>query len=310
MEVAGAFGMNMALKNAGHQEKLVDMPLCEAIIVHTGVGTALSGMRPMVEIQFGGFAALGFNALVNNAAMLRWRWGADCPMTIRVPLGAQTRSGPFHANMIESWFANDPGLVVLAPGTPQDAYDLLIEAAHLDDPVLFLEHIGLYGLRGGKTGWGQNINQKVDTKSVHSSVEKGERHSIGKASIIREGDDVTLVTWGAMVHIAAEASEELSKHGIDVEIIDLRTLLPFDAESCIASVQKTGRLVVLQEGQWHGGLGHTIQSRILESTFYQLEAQPVVVGAIDTPVPFSPPLENYTIPSVDHVTQVVQKLMQ
>ena len=107
MEVAGAFGMNMALKNAGHQDKLVDMPLCEAIIVHTGVGAALSGMRPMVEIQFGGFAALGYNALVNNAAMLRWRWGADCPMTVRIPLGARTRSGLFHANMIESWFAND-----------------------------------------------------------------------------------------------------------------------------------------------------------------------------------------------------------
>ena len=310
MEVAGAFGMNMALKNAGHQEKLVDMPLCEAIIVHTGVGAALSGMRPMVEIQFGGFAALGFNALINNAAMLRWRWGADCPMTIRVPLGARTRSGPFHANMIESWFANDPGLVVLAPGTPQDAYDLLVEAAHLDDPVLFLEHIGLYGLRGGKTGWGQNINQKVDTSSVHTSIEQGKRHSIGKASIVREGEDVTIVTWGAMVHIAAEAASKLSENGIDVEIVDLRTLLPFDAESCIASVQKTGRLVVLQEGQWHGGLGHTIQSRILESTFYQLETQPVVIGAIDTPVPFSPPLENHTIPSVEHVTNVIQKLMQ
>ncbi|MGB0174072.1 MAG: alpha-ketoacid dehydrogenase subunit beta, partial [Candidatus Poseidoniaceae archaeon] len=310
MEVAGAFGMNMALKNAGHQEKLVDMPLCEAIIVHTGVGAALSGMRPMVEIQFGGFAALGFNALINNAAMLRWRWGADCPMTIRVPLGARTRSGPFHANMIESWFANDPGLVVLAPGTPQDAYDLLVEAAHLDDPVLFLEHIGLYGLRGGKTGWGQNINQKVDTSSVHASIEQGKRHSIGKASIVREGEDVTIVTWGAMVHIAAEAASKLSENGIDVEIVDLRTLLPFDAESCIASVQKTGRLIVLQEGQWHGGLGHTIQSRILESTFYQLETQPVVIGAIDTPVPFSPPLENHTIPSVEHVTNVIQKLMQ
>jgi pyruvate/2-oxoglutarate/acetoin dehydrogenase E1 component len=310
MEVAGAFGMNMALKNAGHQEKLVDMPLCEAIIVHTGVGAALSGMRPMVEIQFGGFAALGFNALINNAAMLRWRWGADCPMTIRVPLGARTRSGPFHANMIESWFANDPGLVVLAPGTPQDAYDLLVEAAHLDDPVLFLEHIGLYGLRGGKTGWGQNINQNVDTSSVHTSIEQGKRHSIGKASIVREGEDVTIVTWGAMVHIAVEAASKLSENGIDVEIVDLRTLLPFDAESCIASVQKTGRLVVLQEGQWHGGLGHTIQSRILESTFYQLETQPVVIGAIDTPVPFSPPLENHTIPSVEHVTSVIQKLMQ
>ena len=153
MEVAGAFGMNMALKNAGHTDKLIDMPLCEAVIVHTGVGAALSGMKPMVEIQFGGFAALGFNALVNNAAMLRWRWGADCPMTVRIPLGARTRSGPFHANMIESWFANDPGLVVLAPGTPQDAYDLLMEGAQLPDPVLMLEHIGLYGLRGGKTGW-------------------------------------------------------------------------------------------------------------------------------------------------------------
>ena len=115
MEVAGAFGMNIALKNSGHDDKLVDMPLCEAAIAYTGTGAALSGMRPMVEIQFGGFAALGFNALVNNAAMLRWRWGADCPMTIRIPLGAKTRSGPFHANMIESWFANDPGIIVLAP---------------------------------------------------------------------------------------------------------------------------------------------------------------------------------------------------
>ena len=186
----------------------------------------------------------------------------------------------------------------------------MVEAAHLDDPVLFLEHIGLYGLRGGKTGWGQNINQKVDTSSVHTSIEQGKRHSIGKASIVREGEDVTIVTWGAMVHIAAEAASNLSENGIDVEIVDLRTLLPFDAESCIASVQKTGRLVVLQEGQWHGGLGHTIQSRILESTFYQLETQPVVIGAIDTPVPFSPPLENHTIPSLEHVTNVIEKLMQ
>jgi pyruvate/2-oxoglutarate/acetoin dehydrogenase E1 component len=309
MEVAGAFGMNMALKNAGHQGKLVDMPLCEAMIVHTGVGAALSGMRPMVEIQFGGFAALGFNALVNNAAMLRWRWGADCPMTVRIPLGARTRSGPFHANMIESWFANDPGFIVLAPGTPQAAYELLVEAAHLDDPVLFLEHIGLYGLRGGLTGWGQNINQKVDTTSVHESIENGERHSIGKASVIREGTDATLVTWGAMVHIAKQVAELLAPEGVELEIIDLRTIIPFDKETCIASVQKTGRLIVLQEGQWHGGLGHTIQSQILESTFYQLEAQPVVIGALDTPVPFSPPLENHTIPSIEHVIKVIQSLM-
>ena len=310
MEVAGAFGMNMALKNAGHEAKLVDMPLCEAVIVHTGVGAALSGMKPMVEIQFGGFAALGFNALVNNASMLRWRWGADCPMTVRIPLGARTRSGPFHANMIESWFANDPGLVVLAPGTPQDAYDLLVEGANLPDPVLMLEHIGLYGLRGGLTGWGMNINQKVDTETVLQHVRQGKRYKLGKAEVIRGGSDITLVTWGAMVHVALQAAEKLAEQGTEVEIIDLRTLLPFDAETCIASVQRTGRLVVLQEGQWCGGLGHTVQSRILEECFYQLESAPTVIGALDTPVPFSPPLENHTVPSLEHVIEVLSASVQ
>ena len=306
MEVAGAFGMNIALKNAGHDDKLIDMPLCEAIIVHTGIGAALSGMRPMVEIQFGGFAALGFNALINNAAMLRWRWGADCPMTIRIPLGAKTRSGPFHANMIESWFANDPGIIVLAPATPQDAYDLLIEAAEIPDPVIMLEHIGLYGLRGGLTGWGQNINQKVDTKSVTTAIEAKENYKIGKASVVRGGRDISLITWGAMLHIAQQAADILSEEGIEIEIIDLRTIIPFDAQTCIDSVMRTGRLVILQEGQWSGGLGHTIQSRILESCFYSLESAPCVIGALDTPVPFSPPLENHTLPSLEHVIDILK----
>lgn len=306
MEVAGAFGMNIALKNAGHDEKLIDMPLCEAIIVHTGIGAALSGMRPMVEIQFGGFAALGFNALINNAAMLRWRWGADCPMTIRIPLGAKTRSGPFHANMIESWFANDPGIIVLAPATPQDAYDLLVEAAEIPDPVIMLEHIGLYGLRGGLTGWGQNINQKVDTTSVATAIEAKERYKVGKASVVRGGRDITLITWGAMLHIAQQAADILSEQGIEIEIIDLRTIIPFDAQTCIDSVMRTGRLVILQEGQWSGGLGHTIQSRILESCFYSLESAPCVIGALDTPVPFSPPLENHTLPSLEHVIDILK----
>ena len=306
MEVAGAFGMNIALKNAGHSDKLVDMPLCEAIIVHTGTGAALSGMRPMVEIQFGGFAALGFNALINNAAMLRWRWGADCPMTIRIPLGAKTRSGPFHANMIESWFANDPGIIVLAPGTPQDAYDLLVEAAEIKDPVILLEHIGLYGLRGGLTGWGQNINQKVDTNSVNEAIAQNQSYKIGKAEVVRGGRDVSLVTWGAMLHIAKQSAEILANEGVEVEIVDLRTIIPFDAQTCVDSVMRTGRLVILQEGQWSGGLGHTVQSRILESCFYALESAPCVIGALDTPVPFSPPLENHTIPSVEHVVDILR----
>jgi 2-oxoisovalerate dehydrogenase E1 component len=304
MEIAGAFGMNIALKNAGHGDKLLDMPLCEAIIIHSATGAALAGMRPIAELQFGGFAALAHNALINNAAMLKWRWGAEIPLTIRVALGGKTRSGPFHANMIESWYANDPGLVVLTPATPQDAYDLLLEAAELDGPVLFLEHIGLYGLRGGLTGWGMNINQKVDVDSVKIAISEGKHHRLGKAKVIRGGSDLTVVTWGAMLHLAKQAADELAKEEIELEIIDLGTLIPFDAQTCIDSVKRSGRLLVLQEGQWAGGIGHTIQSRILEETFYLLEAAPVVIGALDIPVPFSPPLEDHSIPSLSHIIEM------
>ena len=310
MEVAGAFGMNIPLKANGHQEKLLDMPLSEAAIIHSATGAALAGMRPIAEIQFGGFAALAHNALINNAAMLRWRWGADVPLTVRIPLGAKTRSGPFHANMIESWYANDPGLIVVAPSCPQDAYDILLEAASIDGPVVFLEHIGLYGLRGGLTGWGQNINQIVDTESVSNSIESGEIYKLGKAEVIRGGNDVTLVTWGAMVHIGLAASLELAKEGIEVELIDLRTLIPFDAQTCISSVTRTGRLVILQEGQWFGGIAHSMQSRILEEAFFALETTPLVIGALDTPVPFAPPLEDHTVPSLEHVIKALRQVAQ
>ena len=309
MEIAGAFGMNIPLKNAGHSNKLLDMPLSEAIIIHAATGAALSGMRPMAEIQFGGFAALGFNALVNNAAMLRWRWGAKVPLTVRIPLGGKTRSGPFHANMIESWFSNDPGLIVIAPSTPQDAYDLLIEAAALDDPVVFLEHIGLYGLRGGKTGWGDGINQIVDTKSINLAIEKNERYSIGKAKLIRGGHNLTIVTWGSMTHLCLKASEIMSNNGIEIEIIDLRTLVPFDAKTCVESVSRTGRLLVVQEGQWTGGFGHTVLSRIIEECFWKLESPPIVLGALDTPVPFSPPLENHTLVDVENIVNAIKKIL-
>ena len=310
MEIAGAFGMNIPLKNKGHENKLLDMPLSEAIIIHSATGAALGGLRPIAEIQFGGFAALGFNALVNNTAMLRWRWGAKVPLTVRIPLGGKTRSGPFHANMIESWFINDPGLIIVAPSTPQDAYDLLVESATMDDPVVYLEHIGLYGLRGGKTGWGDSINQIVNTTEVEKYIDSNERYKIGKASIIRGGSDLTLVTWGSMVHVAIKAAEEVAIDGIQVEIIDLRTLVPFDADTLVESVAKTGRLITLQESQWSGGLGHTIQSRILEDCFWLLETTPIVLGALDTPVPFSPPLEDHTLVSKEYVINAIKTLME
>jgi len=302
MEVAGAFGMNLGLRAKGHQSKLLDMPLSEAIIIHSATGAALGGMRPMAEIQFGGFASLAMNPLINNAAQLRWRWGAEVPLTVRIPLGAKTRSGPFHANMIEAWLANDPGLVIVCPSNPQDAYDILIESHHLPDPVVYLEHIGLYGLRGGMTGWGQSINQEVDTEAVQRKLSEG-KNSIGEARVIRGGKDITIVTWGAMVHVALDAAEKSASMGIEVEVIDLRTLVPFDSETCINSVLRTGRLIVLQESQWTGGFGHTISSRIVEESFWRMECPPVVIGALDTPVPFSPTLEDHTIPSSEVVAR-------
>ena len=306
MEIAGAFGMNLGLKAKGHQSKLLDMPLSEAIIIHSATGAALGGMRPLAEIQFGGFAALAMNPLVNNAAQLRWRWGAEVPMTVRIPLGAKTRSGPFHANMIESWLTNDPGLIIVTPSNPQDAYDLLIESHHLPDPVVYLEHIGLYGLRGGITGWGKSINQIVDTEAVMNRLDNGDS-SIGKARVVRGGEDLTIVTWGAMVHVALDAAENVSNRGFEVEVVDLRTLVPFDSGTCINSVLKTGRLIVLQESQWTGGFGHTVSSRIIEEAFWRLETPPVVIGALDTPVPFSPTLEDHTIPSIEVVSRHIER---
>jgi 2-oxoisovalerate dehydrogenase E1 component len=309
MEVAGAFGMNLPLKAKGHGDLLLDMPLSEAIIIHAATGAALAGMRPVAEIQFGGFAALAMNPLINNAAQLRWRWGADVPLVVRIPLGGKTRSGPFHANMIESWFTNDPGLTILFPSTPQDAYDMLVEAAALPDPVMFLEHIGMYGLRGGLTGWGDNINQMLDKDSVLKHLDSGSgQYKIGKANIIRGGENATIITYGAMVHVALKAAQILAADGIEIEIIDLRTILPFDATTCVQSVKKTGRFIVLQEAQYTGGFGHTISSRIQEEAFYHLEAAPIVVGALDTPVPFSPTLEDHNIPDVDLVIQHLRNI--
>ena len=310
MEVSGAFGMNVPLKNQGHSDLLLDMPLSEAVIVHAATGAALGGMRPMAEIQFGGFAALAMNALINNAAQLRWRWGADVPMVVRIPLGAKTRSGPFHANMIESWFMNDPGLVIVFPSNPQDAYDLLVEAAALPDPVVFLEHLGMYGLRGGMTGWGERIHMQVDTESVANAVKSGDTYKLGLANIVRGGSDATIVTWGAMVHVALKAATTLAAEGKEIEVIDLRTLAPFDSETCVNSVARTGRLLVLQEAQYTGGMGHTVSSRIQEQCFWSLEAPAVVIGAIDTPVPFAPTLEDYTIPTAELVEEHLRNLCE
>ena len=186
---------------------------------------------------------------------------------------------------------------------------MLVEAAALPDPVIFLEHIGLYGLRGGATGWGENINQLVDTTAVEAAVSKRELpYRIGKAKVVRGGRDVTIVTWGAMVHVALAAAAAAAEQGVEAEVVDLCTLLPFDSETCVESVLRTKRLLVLQEAQAWGGLGHSVSSRILEEAFWILEAAPVVVGALDTPVPFAPTLEDHTIPDAKLVAKHLRQM--
>jgi pyruvate/2-oxoglutarate/acetoin dehydrogenase E1 component len=177
----------------------------------------------------------------------------------------------------------------------------------MNDPVVFLEHLGLYGLGGGKTGWGESINQVIDTESVKKRLEKNET-SIGKAKIIRGGSDLTILTWGAMTHIALKTAEILSRENIEIEIVDLRTILPFDSTTCIESVLRTKKMIVLQESQYTGGLGHTVSSRVMEETFWDMESPPIVIGALDTPVPFSPTLEDYTIPTVELVARHVRRM--
>jgi pyruvate/2-oxoglutarate/acetoin dehydrogenase E1 component len=210
--------------------------------------------------------------------------------------------------MIESWFLNDPGLVIVFPSNPQDAYDLLVEAAALPDPVVYLEHLGMYGLRGGITGWGDRIHMQVNTENVSQAIKSGETYKLGKANIVRGGNDATIITWGAMVHVAMKAATMLANEGKEIEIVDLRTLAPFDSGTCVNSVSRTGRLLVLQEAQYTGGLGHTVSSRIQEECFWSLEAPAVVIGAIDTPVPFAPTLEDYTIPTAELVAEHLRKL--
>ena len=244
------------------------------------------------------------NPLINNAAQLRWRWGAEVPLTVRIPLGAKTRSGPFHANMIESWFANDPGLIIVFPSTPQDAYDMLVEAHALDDPVVYIEHIGLYGLRGGKTGWGESISQLVDTDSVHARLACGES-SIGQAHVVRGGKDVTIVPWGAMVHVAQAAIRE---SGISCDLIDLQSLVPWDKEAIEASIEKTGRCVIVHEAPKTSGFGAEMAASIQERYFWSLEAPVNRVTGWDTPFPHT--TEWDYMPSPARIAGAIHKTME
>jgi pyruvate/2-oxoglutarate/acetoin dehydrogenase E1 component/TPP-dependent pyruvate/acetoin dehydrogenase alpha subunit len=299
----GAFGVTRGLTKRFGEERCMNTPLAESAIVGCGVGAALSGMRPVVEIQFADFLAPGFNALVNNAAKIHWRWGRPVPLVVRLPYGGATGTmnrllggGPFHSQCPEMWFLRVPGWKIVAPSTPADAKALMIAAIRDDNPVIFLEAKGLYGF------FRDDLRQEVPLGTEHQA-------SLGKAAIRRAGEDLTILTYGAMTWTALEAAESLAEESISAEVIDLRSLVPLDEEAIGASLSKTNRVLILHEDTRRGGLGGELAALINENFFYQLDAPIRRVAAPDTPVPYSPPLEYDYLPKAEDVVAAARELV-
>jgi 2-oxoisovalerate dehydrogenase E1 component beta subunit len=272
--------------------RVVDTPISEAAIVGAAIGAALMGLRPVAEMQFADFISCGFDQIVNFAAKCRYRWNAGVPMVVRAPSGGGVHGGPFHSQNPEMWFVRTPGLKVVAPATAYDAKGLIKSAIRDNDPVLFFEHKALY----------RRIKEDLPTKEYTVPI--------GKAKVVREGTDLTIVTYGAMLWVALEAAATLAEEGASVEVVDLRTLLPLDRETVCASVRKTSKVLLLHEDTRTGGLAGELAASIAESVFEHLDAPIVRVTAPDTPIPYSPPLEDAFLPNAEKVLEKARWLFR
>src|SRR6266850_1962314 len=287
----GAFKVTAGLAERFGPDRVIDTPIAEAGIIGASVGAALAGMRPVVEMQFIDFIACGFNQLVNFAAKCRWRWGGGVPMVVRGPCGGGVRAGPFHSQNPEAAFFHTPGLKIVEPATAYDAKGLLKTAIRDDDPVLFFEHKFLY----------RRIKEEMPAQDYAVPI--------GVAATRRQGSDLAIITYGAMVHTALEAAKRLEEDGVSTEILDLRTLLPLDNESILSAAAKTGKVIVLHEDMRTGGIGAEIAARIGESAFEYLDGPVMRVTAPDTPVPYAAPLEDLFIPDVSRVIAAAKDLI-
>ncbi|HET9332725.1 MAG TPA: alpha-ketoacid dehydrogenase subunit beta [Gemmatimonadota bacterium] len=287
----GAFKVTDGFLERFGEGRVVDTPISEAAIVGASVGAAMMGLRPVAEMQFIDFISCGFDQLTNVAAKNRYRWGQGTPIVVRGPAGGGVHGGPFHSLQAESYFAHTAGLKVVCPATPYDAKGLIKAAIRDDDPVVFQEHKFLY----------RRIKEDLPAEDFVVPL--------GKARIHREGKDLSILTWAAMVHTATEAAEALAADGVEVEIVDLRTLVPLDEEAVLRSVAKTSRAIVLHEAPRTGGFGGEIAATIAEKAFEYLDAPILRVTAPDTPVPYSPPLEEYYLPGKDDLLEAARKLL-
>ncbi len=277
-EYGGVFKATEGLAEAFGRERVRNTPIIESGVLGTALGLALDGFRPMVEMQFGDFITCGFNQIVNNLAKTHYRWGAGVPVVVRAPIGGGTGAGPFHSQSVEAWFAHVAGLKVVAPATPRDAKGLLLAAFADGNPVLYLEHKLLY-------------------RSAKGPVPAGSYTvPIGPARLARTGRDATVVTWGLGVVWALEAATTLAAEGRELEVVDLRTLLPWDRETVLASVRRTGRALVLHEAALTGGFGGEVAATIARDAFEWLDAPVERLGGLDTPIPFSKALEETFLP--------------
>ncbi|HEY9404071.1 MAG TPA: alpha-ketoacid dehydrogenase subunit beta [Pyrinomonadaceae bacterium] len=288
----GAFKVTDGLLDEFGEGRVVDTPISEAAIVGAACGAALMGMRPVAEFQFIDFISPGFDMLTNYAAKCRYRWGAGLPTVFRGPCGAGVHSGPFHSVNAEAFFLNTAGLKIVEPSTAYDAKGLIKAAIRDPDPVLYFEHKKLYRL--------PRLREELPEDDY--IVE------IGKARTARAGRDLSIITFGAQVLNALDAAAELEREGLDVEVIDLRTLAPMDKEAILASVRKTNKVLILHEAARTGGIGGEIAATIAEEAFEWLDAPVVRVASIDTPVPYSPPLEEYHLPQIKDVLEAARKL--
>ena len=295
-DVGGKYGNAFLLLRPLLKEysgRILNSPLAEGAVLGVCVGAALAGQRPIGEMQFNDFVATGFNQLVNNAAKLRYRWGASLPMVVRMPWGGLRHAGPYHSQNTEAWFYRTPGLKIVVPSTPEDARALMASAVADPDPVLYYEHIALYR--------DPRIKQVLKDAAPAPLP-------LGRAALRRAGDDLAIVSYGAFVHVAMRVAEKLAKDGIEASVLDLRTLAPLDRGALLSVARHCHRVLVIHEDSRTGGIGESLAAIIGEEAFEHLDAPVRIVGALDTPVPYSPPLEEFFLPSEAEIERAARLL--
>jgi 2-oxoisovalerate dehydrogenase E1 component len=297
-DVGGDYGnafllLRPLLKDFG--DRILNSPLAEGAVLGVCVGAALAGQRPIGEMQFNDFVATGFNQLVNNAAKIRYRWGGSVPMVVRMPWGGLRHAGPYHSQNTEPWFYRTPGLKIVVPSTPYDARALMASAVADPDPVLYYEHIALYRDPRIKQVLGSDAPAPLE---------------IGRAAVRRAGDDLAIISYGAYVHTAMRVASTLAADGINAAVLDLRTLVPLDRAAVLTVARHCSRVLIVHEDSRTGGIGESIAAIVQEEAFESLDAPVRIIGALDTPVPYSPPLEEFFLPSEAEIERAARALVR